>query len=68
MTVLTSQGFILRPWQPGDEPALEKYANNREIRRNLMNAFPHPYTLEEAGQWIMRCRQDNKDDTHFAVV
>ena len=28
------------------------YANNVEIARNLTNAFPHPYTLENAQNFI----------------
>jgi [ribosomal protein S5]-alanine N-acetyltransferase len=42
----------LRPWKPGDEESLVRHANNRKIWRNLRDAFPHPYTLADAKQWI----------------
>ena len=42
----------IRPWRPGDEESLVRHANNRKIWRNLRDAFPHPYTLENAEWWI----------------
>src|SRR5262245_58241548 len=47
----------LRPWRRGDEEALVRGANNREVWRNLRDAFPHPYTLADAVAWIDRCLQ-----------
>ena len=45
-------GCTLRPWRRGDEPALARHANNRNVWRNLRDAFPHPYTMEHAIQWV----------------
>jgi len=45
----------LRPWRKGDEEALVRGANNREVWRNLRDGFPHPYTLADANAWIERC-------------
>jgi RimJ/RimL family protein N-acetyltransferase len=45
----------LRPWRRGDEEALVRGANNREVWRNLRDLFPHPYTLADARAWIERC-------------
>ena len=42
----------LRPWHPGDEVALVKYANNYAIWRNLRDTFPHPYTEADAREWV----------------
>lgn len=42
----------VRSWRIGDETSLERNANNRNIWRNLRDAFPHPYTLEAARDWI----------------
>jgi len=50
----------LRPWRRGDEAALVRGANNREIWRNLRDAFPHPYTLADAVAWIDRCLETEK--------
>ena len=44
--------FLLRPWRRGDEAALVEHANDREVWLNLTDAFPHPYTLEDARAWI----------------
>ena len=42
----------IRPWRTGDEDSLVRHANNPKIWRNLRDAFPHPYTLENAQWWI----------------
>jgi [ribosomal protein S5]-alanine N-acetyltransferase len=42
----------IRPWQPADAPALAAIANNKKIWNLLRNRFPHPYTLQEAENWI----------------
>ena len=42
----------IRPWRKGDEQSLVHHANNRKIWRNLRDAFPHAYTLENAEWWI----------------
>ncbi len=44
--------LLLRPWQRGDEAALVQHANNRNVWRNLRDAFPHPYTMNDAEEWI----------------
>ena len=47
----------LRPWKLEDAPSLQKYANNPAITGNLRDAFPSPYTLEDARFFIQSCRQ-----------
>ena len=42
----------LRPWRAGDEASLERYANNRNVSRNLRDRFPYPYTAADAKEWI----------------
>ncbi|MBR9997906.1 MAG: GNAT family N-acetyltransferase [Cyclobacteriaceae bacterium] len=42
----------IRPWKEGDEMNLVKYANNKNIARNLRELFPNPYTLSDARTWI----------------
>lgn len=42
----------IRPWKEGDEDSLVKYANNKNIARNLRDFFPHPYTMSDARTWI----------------
>ena len=43
---------VLREWKPGDEESLVRNANNKTIWRNLRDAFPNPYTLDDAKHWI----------------
>jgi ribosomal-protein-alanine N-acetyltransferase len=43
---------VLRPWRAGDEAALVRHANSREIWLNLRDQFPHPYTAADAEGWI----------------
>lgn len=57
----------VRPWQRGDEPALVRHANSREVWLNLRDRFPHPYTAQDAHAWVeSMCVED--PPTHFAIV
>jgi len=44
----------LRAWRTSDAPALVPLANNRNVWRNLRDAFPHPYGAADATTWIAR--------------
>jgi len=41
---------LLRPWRQSDRFSLIRYANDREVWRNLRDVFPHPYTVEAADE------------------
>jgi len=43
---------VLRPWRYGDEPALAREANDREIWRALRDRIPHPYPQDAAAMWV----------------
>ena len=58
---------ILRPWRAGDEPSLERNANNRTISRNLRDRFPYPYTAADAKEWIAFAAPVTPPQ-HFAIV
>ena len=60
-------GWVLRPWREGDEPALAKYANNRNIWINLKDVFPHPYTMEDAVVWV-QLQKDREPPTDLAIA
>ena len=47
----------LRPWRPSDVDALVKYANNYAVWRNLRDRFPHPYTANDAEEWVQLSMQ-----------
>ena len=60
--------LLLRPWRRGDEGALIRYANNRNVWRNLRDRFPHPYTIADAESWIRRNEETNEPTMSFAIV
>jgi [ribosomal protein S5]-alanine N-acetyltransferase len=62
----TSPLFHLRPYRDGDEASLANHANNYQVWRNVRDAFPYPYTLEDAKQWIALCKTETKP-TVFAI-
>ncbi len=47
--------FIIRKWKNSDVESVAKYANNEKIAANLRNAFPYPYTLEDARAYVSDC-------------
>jgi ribosomal-protein-alanine N-acetyltransferase len=58
--------FHLRPYRDGDEVSLANHANNYQVWRNVRDTFPHPYTLDDAKQWIELCKMEAKP-TVFAI-
>lgn len=46
---------FLRPWRAGDEDALVHHGDNPNVARYLVAAFPRPYTLADAHDWIALC-------------
>jgi RimJ/RimL family protein N-acetyltransferase len=42
----------LRPWREGDQAALVRYADNRNVSVNMRNRFPFPYSTADADAWI----------------
>ncbi|HEY4312152.1 MAG TPA: GNAT family N-acetyltransferase [Pirellulales bacterium] len=58
---------LLRPWQWEDATALVALANNRRVSLNMRDAFPYPYTTDDADRWLTVA---NKYDPprNFAVV
>lgn len=67
MTILKTQRLILRPLEKNDAEALQKIANNKKIWENLTDAFPHPYTIESAKQWI-DINQKKEVQDNFAIT
>jgi RimJ/RimL family protein N-acetyltransferase len=56
----------LRYWKPDDAKSLAFHANNKIIADNLRDAFPHPYTIEDAKKWIEMIL--NKKDSIILAV
>jgi ribosomal-protein-alanine N-acetyltransferase len=49
----------VRSWRLDDAAVMAGYANNRKIWRNLRDAFPHPYTLDDAKRFIDLALEDD---------
>jgi ribosomal-protein-alanine N-acetyltransferase len=45
-------GFVIREFQKGDEASLALNANNFNVWKSVRDIFPHPYTYDDAVQWI----------------
>ena len=57
----------VRSYRVGDAPSLARYANNRNISRNLGDTFPYPYTLSDANDWISLVMQQ-QPEANFAIA
>jgi [ribosomal protein S5]-alanine N-acetyltransferase len=64
---LTLARSTLRPWRAGDEASLVRYADNRNVSRNLKDRFPYPYTAADAREWIAHA-STRASSTSFAIV
>jgi hypothetical protein len=42
----------IRDYRPSDAMSLAKHANNRKVWLGLRDAFPHPYTTEDANNFL----------------
>ena len=51
--------ITLRKWCDSDIESLAKYANNINIARFLTDAFPHPYSIEDANAYISIVKDEN---------
>jgi ribosomal-protein-alanine N-acetyltransferase len=57
----------IRAWRREDAPALARHANDREVWANLRDAFPHPYSLEDAHRYLDLVGKQSPA-TSFAIV
>jgi ribosomal-protein-alanine N-acetyltransferase len=64
---MSELSVVLRPWRPGDKPALVRYANNPHIWMNLRDRFPHPYTEADADIWLARSAARQEKSNFFAI-
>src|SRR5207253_7144773 len=58
---------IIRPLTETDAPAIQRYANNRNIWLNVRDIFPHPYALEHA-QGFIKFLSTQNPITNFAIA
>ncbi len=63
---LRGRRCLLRPYAPGDVDALQVEAGALDVARWMTRAFPHPYTLQDARDWIGRAAAESPTD-NFAI-
>jgi len=64
--VLKQDNILLRKFRKSDAISMAALANNEKISRNLRDGFPHPYTLQDAENFIKRFI-DLEPVTFFAI-
>ena len=57
----------VRSYRVDDAPSLARHANNRNISRNMRDAFPYPYTVSDAHEWIGLVMQQSPE-ANFAIA
>ena len=57
----------IRSWEYGDVGSIVRYANNPNVSMNLRDAFPHPYSVEDAKTWLQFATVQSPE-THFAIA
>jgi RimJ/RimL family protein N-acetyltransferase len=57
---LALDGYTLRSYRDEDAMALAQLADDREVSQYLRDRFPHPYTFEDAQEWIARARAETE--------
>src|SRR5258708_29459080 len=63
---LTLTSCVVRSFRTADAEPLARHADNRKIWLNLRDAFPHPYTLGDARDFIKSLR-GRLPETTFAI-
>lgn len=67
MIWLESGEIVVREWQERDAEEVAILANDRRIWLNLRDAFPHPYGIQDAKDFIAMAREKTPA-TLFAVL
>lgn len=52
--ITINEGLRLRPLKESDASAIQNLGNNKEIWRWVRDRFPHPFTLEDARDYLDR--------------
>ncbi|GBD85617.1 putative ribosomal N-acetyltransferase YdaF [bacterium BMS3Abin02] len=65
---LDAGSCTLRPWRSGDRDTLATLADDRRIWRNMTDIFPHPYTIDDAEDWITKCSREGDPPFSFTIV
>jgi ribosomal-protein-alanine N-acetyltransferase len=64
---IESDDIILKPWILHNAQELAVMANNKNISDNLRDGFPHPYSYDDAVNWLTGTIMINKPPRFFAI-
>jgi [ribosomal protein S5]-alanine N-acetyltransferase len=51
----------VRPWRLDDAESLARHANNRKIWLTVRDLFPHPYTIQDAHEFLQRAMTEQPE-------
>src|SRR5215831_2502335 len=51
---LVLERCTIRPWRLNDAESIAKHANNRKVWLAVRDLFPHPYTIDNAHEFLQR--------------
>jgi ribosomal-protein-alanine N-acetyltransferase len=51
---LVLERCTIRPWRLDDAESLAKHANDRKVWLGLRDLFPHPYTIDDAHEFLQK--------------
>jgi ribosomal-protein-alanine N-acetyltransferase len=63
---LALKSCTIRPWRWDDAESLVKHANNRKVWLTLWDLFPHPYTIQDAHEFLQRAINE-QPTTKFCI-
>ena len=63
---LVLEGCTIRPWRLDDADSLAKHANNRKVWIALRDVFPHPYSIQNAHEFLQRAISE-QPTTKFCI-
>ena len=66
MHPLVLKRCTIRPWRLDRAESLARHANNRKIWLSVRDLFPHPYTIQDAHEFIRRATVE-EPATRFCV-
>jgi len=55
---LVLERCTIRPWRLDDAESLARHANNRKIWLAVRDLFPHPYTVQDAYEFLQRANSE----------
>jgi ribosomal-protein-alanine N-acetyltransferase len=64
---LVLESCTIRPWRLEDAESLARHANNRKVWLALRDLFPHPYTIQDAHEFLQRATSE-QPTTKFCIV